>query len=53
MSRLGVLALLMACAAAAEETMPPGPPWRTDFRAARREALRAGKRLFLYFTKTH
>jgi hypothetical protein len=32
---------------------PAGPPWTTDFKAARREALRDGKPLFLYFTKTY
>jgi hypothetical protein len=37
----------------AGETMPPGPPWRTDFPAARREALRRGVPLFVYYTKTY
>ena len=53
---LGLLAGVLAPAAApaeAGEKMTPGPAWRTDYREARREALRAGKPLFLYFTKTH
>lgn len=46
-------ALLFAAAALAEETPPPGPPWVTDFLAARRTALQEGKPIFLYHTKTH
>ncbi len=46
-----LLALLSP--ALAGEKMTPGPAWRTDFKAARREALRSGKPLFLYFTKTY
>lgn len=51
-------ALLLTLAAAtgaarAGETPPPGPPWQTDFLAAQRQALREGKPLFLYFTKTY
>lgn len=40
-------------AALAGPVQPPGPPWTTDFPRARREALRDGRPLFLYFTKTH
>jgi hypothetical protein len=29
-----------------------GPPWTTDYKAARREALRTGKPIFSYTTKT-
>jgi hypothetical protein len=32
---------------------PAGPPWTTDWRAARWESLRTGKPIFLYFTKTY
>ncbi len=29
-----------------------GPPWTTDYKAARREALRTAKPIFSYTTKT-
>ncbi|MFC1529717.1 hypothetical protein ACFL6R_03265 [Gemmatimonadota bacterium] len=32
---------------------PPGPPWETDYWTARREALRTGTPVFIYFTKTY
>lgn len=32
---------------------PPGPPWQLSYRAARREALRTGRPIFAYFTKTY
>ena len=32
---------------------PPGPPWKTDYWEARREALRTGTPVFIYFTKTY
>lgn len=32
---------------------PPGPPWKLDYRSARREAIRAGRPVFVYFTKTY
>ena len=38
---------------AGSETPPPGPPWKRDFGEAQREALRNGKPMFLYFTKTY
>jgi hypothetical protein len=37
----------------ASDKPPPGPPWRTDFDQAQREALRTGKPMFVYFTKTY
>lgn len=37
----------------ASETPPPGPPWKRDFLDAQAEALRTGKPIFLYFTKTY
>lgn len=32
---------------------PPGPPWVLSYREARRDALRAGRPVFVYFTKTY
>lgn len=47
-------ALLFPLAAfAGSETPPSGPPWKTDFTVAHREALRTGKPIFIYFTKTY
>ena len=37
----------------AGETPPPGPPWKLTYREARRDALRAGRPVFVYFTKTY
>jgi hypothetical protein len=42
-----------ADAADGSETPPPGPPWQRDFDAVQREALRTGKPIFVYFTKTY
>jgi hypothetical protein len=36
----------------AGETPPPGPPWKMDFMAARKEAMKEGRPIFMYFTKT-
>lgn len=52
MLRASVLAILTASAAFAGEKPVPGPDWKLDYNAARREALRSGKPLFIYFTKT-
>jgi hypothetical protein len=41
------------CVFADSETPPEGPPWKTDFEEAQREALRTGKPIFAYFTKTY
>ncbi len=60
MGRAAALLLLLAgsllappAPVLAGEKPTPGAPWRTGYREARREALRSGKPLFLYFTKTH
>lgn len=49
------LAILAAAAVGQPEwkegVPPPGPPWKKDFLAARAEAVRDSKPLFLYFTK--
>lgn len=53
---LGSLLLSVLSATAAfgdSETPPPGPPWKRDFYDAQREALRGGKPIFIYFTKTY
>jgi hypothetical protein len=47
------LLLLAAPAATAGEKMPEGPPWVTDFAAAREAGVRQGKPIFVYLTKTH
>ena len=55
MNRLPPL-LLLLCAGvsqAGSETPPDGAPWQRDFGAAQREALRTGKPIFIYFTKTY
>lgn len=53
-TRLALATLLLAGGAlAGSETPPAGPPWQSDFAAARRQALAEGKPLFLYFTKTY
>ncbi|MCP4173274.1 MAG: hypothetical protein GY758_21160 [Fuerstiella sp.] len=53
--RLAVLSLLLTgqSVLAGSETPPVGPPWKTDFQAVQREALRTGKPIFVYFTKTY
>ncbi|MBL8754956.1 MAG: hypothetical protein JNK15_16750 [Planctomycetes bacterium] len=35
------------------KTPPKGPPWVTDFAAARAAALAANKPIFVYSTKTY
>jgi hypothetical protein len=50
---LPLLALLTALSAAAGEALPPGPPWHTDWRAAKQEALTEGRPIFAYFTKRY
>ena len=49
-----LLTTLAGSAALADSEVPPkGPPWKRDFHEAQREALREGKPIFLYFTKTY
>ena len=40
-------------AKAGSETPPPGAPWFGEFGKAHREALKTGKPIFVYFTKTY
>ena len=52
----GTLALALAIGAAAfagSETPPEGPPWVRDFALAREDAIRQGKPIFVYLTKTY
>ena len=42
-----------AIATAGSETPPPGAPWQRGFDKAQREALKTGKPIFVYFTKTY
>jgi hypothetical protein len=47
---------LFACAviaAAGSDTPPEGPPWERDLLVAQKRALKEGKPLFVYFTKTY
>jgi len=44
---------LPAIATAGSETPPPGAPWQRDFGKAQQEALKSGKPIFIYFTKTY
>ena len=49
------LALLLIATAglAGSETPPDGPPWKRDILEAQAQALREGKPVFFYFTKTY
>ena len=50
---LAVLPVLVpASGPAAGEKLPKGPPWFTEYRHAKRHALRTGTPVFVYFTKT-
>lgn len=44
--------LLLTASLTAGEKLPKGPPWHVEYRAAKREALRNGRPVFVYFTKT-
>ena len=35
------------------EKLPKGPPWHVVYRSARRDALRTGKPVYVYFTKSY
>ena len=50
---VAALAWYVVVAIRAEETPPPGPPWAFDFVEAQRQALKEGKAIFVYLTKTH
>tara|TARA_R110002072_G_scaffold302990_1_gene490831 strand:+ start:64014 stop:64196 length:183 start_codon:yes stop_codon:yes gene_type:complete len=57
-STISIVAAFVLCAGLnaqkAKSSQPPvGPPWQTDFLAARTAALAAGKPIFLYSTKTY
>ena len=47
------LLVLATAARAGSETPPPGPPWVRDLVTAQEQALREGKPIFVYLTKTH
>lgn len=46
-----ILLAVAACALAGQQPVP-GPPWKTSWPEARKEALAAGRPVFIYFTKT-
>ena len=47
-----LLAAVALLALAQDKPPVKGPPWTTDYKAARRESLRTGKPVFSYTTKT-
>ncbi len=53
MATAAVLGLALLLAAAGSEAPPKGPPWERDFARAQERALREGKPIFVYLTKTH
>lgn len=50
--RIALAVLVASVAVSAGEKPVPGPPWKTSWPEARKEALAAGKPIFIYFTKT-
>jgi len=54
---VAVLAAVLGAAGmparAGSETPPKGPPWVRDFHEAQVGALKEGKPIFVYLTKTH
>ena len=46
-------ALSPGVAYAKSDVPPEGPPWMTDLIAAHAKAVKSGKPIFLYFTKTY
>jgi hypothetical protein len=48
-----LVVLLAATARAGSESPPPGPPWLRDFSEAQALALREGRPIFVYLTKTY
>ncbi len=56
LSRFASFILLSALGTAAQagsETPPPGAPWKRSFDEAHRQALKTGRPIFVYFTKTY
>ncbi len=53
MHRVIALTLLLASPALAGEALPKGPPWHRDLASAHAQAVREGKTIFVYFTKTY
>ena len=49
---LPLLFVATACLAGSE-TPPAGPPWKRDILEAQAQALKEGKPVFFYFTKTY
>ena len=52
MLRRSAVLLFLAASLYAGEKPVPGPPWKTTWPEARKEALATGKPIFIYFTKT-
>ncbi|MAG93344.1 MAG: hypothetical protein CMJ48_06300 [Planctomycetaceae bacterium] len=48
-----ILSALCITAQAGSETPPPGAPWKRSFDEAHRQALKTGRPIFVYFTKTY
>jgi len=54
MRTAALLTLLAGIVSAGNSATPPaGPPWQRDLLTAQKEALRDGKPIFFYFTKTY
>jgi hypothetical protein len=53
MIRVAALTLALLLAAPGSETPPKGPPWVREFGVAQEQALKQGKPIFVYLTKTH
>ena len=54
MRTAALLTLLVGIVSAGNSATPPkGPPWQRDLLAAQKQALREGKPIFFYFTKTY
>ena len=48
-----LIAALCGVASAGSETPPAGAPWKRSFDEAHRQALKTGRPIFVYFTKTY
>jgi len=53
MIRLAIATIALSAPLVAGDKLPKGPPWHTEYRFAKREALRKGQPVFVYFTKTY